>query len=122
MEEHGFRLHEILDRVAALFAPDAALAHPAEGHLRKAVHPAIDPDRARRKLPGHPQGGIVVVARPDPDPTVALSRKIFEAPTQYYKAGIAFLAWLNGHPDTFQHAGRYALRGDFPARRPGQRA
>jgi len=24
-----------------------------------------------------------------------LSREIFKAPTQFYKAGIAFLAWLN---------------------------
>jgi hypothetical protein len=29
-------------------------------------------------------------------PTVPLSRHIFEAPTYYYKAGVAFLAWLNG--------------------------
>ncbi len=29
-------------------------------------------------------------------PTVPLSREIFRAPTQYYKAGIAFLSWLNG--------------------------
>ncbi len=29
-------------------------------------------------------------------PTVALSRKIFEAPTFHYKVGVAFLAWLNG--------------------------
>ncbi|MEL6519431.1 MAG: dihydrodipicolinate synthase family protein [Pseudomonadota bacterium] len=29
-------------------------------------------------------------------PTVPLSREIFKAPTEYYKAGIAFLAWLNG--------------------------
>ncbi len=29
-------------------------------------------------------------------PTVELSREIFKAPTQYYKAGIAFLSWLNG--------------------------
>lgn len=29
-------------------------------------------------------------------PTIPLSREIFKAPTQYYKAGIAFLAWLNG--------------------------
>jgi dihydrodipicolinate synthase/N-acetylneuraminate lyase len=34
-------------------------------------------------------------------PTVPLSRKIFEAPTQYYKAGIVFLAWLNGCQDHF---------------------
>ncbi|HEY2689673.1 MAG TPA: DUF993 family protein [Streptosporangiaceae bacterium] len=29
-------------------------------------------------------------------PTLALSRKIFEAPTFHYKVGVAFLAWLNG--------------------------
>ena len=34
-------------------------------------------------------------------PTVALSRRIFEAPTQYYKAGVVFLAWLNGFQDHF---------------------
>ena len=34
-------------------------------------------------------------------PTVPLSRKIFEAPTQCYKAGIVFLAWLNGHQNHF---------------------
>jgi uncharacterized protein DUF993 len=35
------------------------------------------------------------------DPTVPLSRLIFRAPTQYYKTGIVFLAWLNGHQDHF---------------------
>jgi hypothetical protein len=29
-------------------------------------------------------------------PTVPLGRTIFEVPTYYYKAGVAFLAWLNG--------------------------
>lgn len=29
-------------------------------------------------------------------PTVPLSREIFCAPTRFYKAGIAYLAWLNG--------------------------
>jgi len=29
-------------------------------------------------------------------PTVPLSRLVFAAPTQYYKVGVAFLAWLNG--------------------------
>ncbi len=28
-------------------------------------------------------------------PTVPLSREIFKSPTPYYKAGVAFLAWLN---------------------------
>lgn len=34
-------------------------------------------------------------------PTVPLSREIFRAPTRFYKAGIAFLAWLNGWQDHF---------------------
>jgi hypothetical protein len=38
-------------------------------------------------------------------PTVPLSRTIFEAPTQWYKAGIVFLAWLNGHQDHFTMLG-----------------
>jgi hypothetical protein len=38
-------------------------------------------------------------------PTVPLSRAIFEAPTRYYKAGIVFLAWLNGHQDHFVMVG-----------------
>ena len=39
------------------------------------------------------------------DPTVPLSRRIFEAPTQYYKAGIVFLAWLNGFQTHFTMLG-----------------
>ncbi|RUY26471.1 dihydrodipicolinate synthase family protein [Mesorhizobium sp. M7A.F.Ca.US.001.04.1.1] len=38
-------------------------------------------------------------------PTVPLSRKIFEAPTECYKAGIVFMAWLNGHQDHFAMVG-----------------
>jgi len=32
---------------------------------------------------------------------VPLSREIFRAPTRFYKAGIAFLAWLNGYQKHF---------------------
>ncbi|MGV3552184.1 dihydrodipicolinate synthase family protein [Rhizobium sp.] len=46
------------------------------------------------------------------EPTVPLSRRIFEAPTQYYKAGVVFLAWLNGHQDHFMMpAGMQSARG-----------
>jgi hypothetical protein len=38
-------------------------------------------------------------------PTVPLSRKIFETPTQYYKAGVVFLAWLNGFQEHFAMLG-----------------
>ncbi|GFZ86498.1 hypothetical protein GCM10011359_14600 [Nesterenkonia alkaliphila] len=30
-------------------------------------------------------------------PTQALSRQVFASPTFYYKTGVAFLSWLNGH-------------------------
>lgn len=35
------------------------------------------------------------------DPTVPLARLIFRAPTQYYKTGVVFIAWLNGFQDHF---------------------
>jgi hypothetical protein len=35
-------------------------------------------------------------------PTVALSRHIFQAPTYYYKTGIVFMAYLNGHQSHFR--------------------
>jgi hypothetical protein len=35
------------------------------------------------------------------EPTVPLSRLIFRSPTQFYKTGIVFLAWLNGFQDHF---------------------
>ena len=35
------------------------------------------------------------------EPTVPLSREIFRAPTRFYKAGIAFLSWLNGYQTHF---------------------
>jgi hypothetical protein len=38
-------------------------------------------------------------------PTEDLSRQIFAAPTFYYKTGVAFLAWLNGHQDAFSMVG-----------------
>ncbi|MFK3677904.1 dihydrodipicolinate synthase family protein [Microbacterium sp. NPDC090218] len=38
-------------------------------------------------------------------PTEALSRQVFAAPTFYYKTGVAFLSWLNGHQPAFQMVG-----------------
>lgn len=44
-------------------------------------------------------------------PTEALSRQVFAAPTYFYKTGVAFLAWLNGHQSAFQMiAGLHAAR------------
>jgi hypothetical protein len=38
-------------------------------------------------------------------PTVPLSRHIFEAPTRFYKTGVVFMAWLNGHQAHFVMVG-----------------
>jgi hypothetical protein len=38
-------------------------------------------------------------------PTVALSRHIFQAPTRFYKTGVVFLAYLNGHQSHFHMVG-----------------
>lgn len=39
------------------------------------------------------------------EPTEELSRQVFAAPTFYYKTGVAFLSWLNGHQPAFQMVG-----------------
>ncbi|WP_218510976.1 dihydrodipicolinate synthase family protein [Variovorax sp. dw_308] len=45
------------------------------------------------------------------EPTVPLSRRIFGAPTQFYKTGVVFLAYLNGHQSHFvMLAGHQAMR------------
>ena len=45
------------------------------------------------------------------DPLVPLARHIFAAPTQYYKTGVVFLAWLSGYQDRFvMVAGQQASR------------
>jgi len=38
-------------------------------------------------------------------PTLPLSRHIFQAPTFYYKTGVVFLAYLNGHQQHFRMIG-----------------
>jgi hypothetical protein len=38
-------------------------------------------------------------------PTVPLSRHIFREPTRFYKTGVVFLAWLNGHQEHFVMVG-----------------
>jgi hypothetical protein len=45
------------------------------------------------------------------DPTVPLARTIFRPPTQYYKTGVVFMAYLNGFQDHFvMLGGQQALR------------
>ncbi len=57
-------------------------------------------------------------------PTVPFSRHVFAAPTRFYKTGVVFLAWLNGHQSHFTMVGgqqsarsRRAPGGTVPARR-----
>lgn len=38
-------------------------------------------------------------------PTVPLARHVFGAPTRFYKTGIVFLAWLNGHQSHYTMVG-----------------
>lgn len=46
-------------------------------------------------------------------PTVPLSREIFRAPTRFYKAGIAFLAWVNGAQRHFIMPGGFQSSRDI---------
>ena len=53
------------------------------------------------RLGGGDRAGYDAIMRP----TVSLSRRLFEAPTQYYKSGVVFLAWLNGFQSHFRMVG-----------------
>jgi hypothetical protein len=72
---HGAANHDhsdaLLGAFAAVTAPAAAALHCLDAGDRAGYRAAIGP-------------------------TVPLSRLIFAEPTYYYKAGVAFLAWLNG--------------------------
>jgi hypothetical protein len=56
----------------------------------------------------HLDAGDTAEAREILDSTRALGRHIFAAPTYYYKTGIAFLSWLNGHQRGFTMVGGLA--------------
>ncbi len=67
----------IFDAIAP--AASAALGHLAQGNLEQ-FHAILGP-------------------------TVPLSRHIFQAPTRFYKTGVVFMAWLNGHQNHFTMVG-----------------
>jgi len=75
--QHSDALLGIFDAIAP--AASAALSELAGGHL-DAFHAILAP-------------------------TLPLSRHIFQAPTQYYKTGVVFMAWLNGHQSHFTLVG-----------------
>jgi hypothetical protein len=76
-EQYSHALLGIFDAIAP--AASAALAELASGHTR-AFHEILAP-------------------------TVPLSRHIFAAPTRFYKTGVVFMAWLNGHQSHFTMVG-----------------
>ncbi|WP_428934631.1 dihydrodipicolinate synthase family protein [Streptomyces sp. ACT015] len=48
------------------------------------------------------------------DPTVELSRHLFQAPTRFYKTGVVFLAWLAGHQSHFTMVGGLQAARSLP--------
>ncbi|MFE9306321.1 dihydrodipicolinate synthase family protein [Streptomyces sp. NPDC006706] len=50
------------------------------------------------------------------DPTVELSRHLFQAPTRFYKTGVVFLAWLAGHQTHFTMVGGLHSARSLPHR------
>ncbi|MFN3571786.1 MAG: dihydrodipicolinate synthase family protein, partial [Polaromonas sp.] len=82
---HGSeRFHGQSDALLGIFdaiapAASAALGELAQGHVDK-FHAILGP-------------------------TVPLSRHIFAAPTRFYKTGVVFMAWLNGHQKHFTMVG-----------------
>ena len=81
IEGDGVRHSDALLGAFAAVAPNASAAIQALD--------AGDPDEYRRIL----------------GPTEELSRHVFAAPTFYYKTGVAFLSWLNGHQQAFSMVG-----------------
>lgn len=58
---------------------------------------AVAAAHALSQLGNGDTGGFIATL----EPTVPLARHLFRAPTQYYKTGVVFLAWLNGFQDHF---------------------
>ena len=48
------------------------------------------------------------------EPTLPLARLIFSSPTQYYKTGVVFLAYLNGHQEHFVMLGGHQAMRPLP--------
>lgn len=48
------------------------------------------------------------------DPTVELSRHLFQTPTRFYKTGVVFLAWLAGHQHHFAMVGGHQSARSLP--------
>ena len=84
---------------AELIAGDAYGHSDALLGIFDAIAPAASEGLAR--LARGDEGGFRDIL----EPTVALSRHIFRAPTRFYKTGVVFLAWLNGFQSHFTMLG-----------------
>ena len=74
------------------------------GYCRGGMFPAVDAAGLKAALAALAKGDLAtfhaILA-----PTVPLSRHIFQAPTRFYKTGVVFMAWLNGHQKHFSMVG-----------------
>jgi len=103
---HGVRMYTGDDfNYAELVAGDGAGTLPAHGRsdallgIFDAIAPAASAALAELAA-GNTERFHRILA-----PTVPLARHIFRAPTRFYKAGVVFMAWLNGHQDHFVMVG-----------------
>ena len=90
---------------AELIAGDGAGSAPRQGHSDAllGIFDAIAP--AASAALGELAQGSVERFHAILGPTVPLSRHIFAAPTRFYKTGVVFMAWLNGHQQHFTMVG-----------------
>jgi hypothetical protein len=90
---------------AELIAGDGYGEHPVQGHsdallgIFDAIAPAASAALAELAR-GNVEKFHAILG-----PTVPLSRHIFAAPTRFYKTGVVFMAWLNGHQSHFTMVG-----------------
>ena len=90
---------------AELIAGDGVGAHPEQQHsdallgIFDAIAPAASAALAALAAGDEARFHAILA------PTVPLSRHIFKAPTRFYKTGVVFMAWLNGHQQHFTMVG-----------------
>jgi hypothetical protein len=90
---------------AELIAGDDAGSLPEHGHsdallgIFDAIAPAASAALAALALGDEVRFHAILA------PTVPLSRHIFAAPTRFYKTGLVFMAWINGHQSHFTMVG-----------------
>lgn len=90
---------------AELIAGDGVGSMPTQRHsdallgIFDAIAPAAS--AALAALAAHDRNRFHAILAP----TVPLSRHIFRAPTRFYKTGVVFMAWINGHQDHFVMVG-----------------